>query len=133
MSNRPVASMALKWSTSSGLATDGDMSQTSITGTPTNLEGIEVISYQATYAATGTPVGTLSFQGSNNYDAQAGTGTFVDLDSTLITGLTACHPAGVAGDHLITIDTEVFKCKFIRPKYTRTSGSGTLNMWVFGS
>jgi hypothetical protein len=135
VSNSPVADLPLKWSSvvSGGLATDGDMSQTSITSTPTNVEGIKTLSYQLTWAATGSPIGTLSFEGSNNYSSTAGTGTWVAFSSSLIVGLSSVHPAGSAGDHLVTIDTGVCKARHIRVKYTRTSGSGTLTGWVFGS
>lgn len=135
MSNSPVAELKLRWSNavSGGLATDGDMSQTSITGTPTCTDGLDALSYQFTWAATGTPIGTLSFQGSNNYDSNDASGTWVTFDSTLIAGLSSCHPAGSAGDNLVCIDTDTFKAKFVRPVYTRTSGSGTLRGWVYGS
>lgn len=135
MSNSPVATLNLRWSAnpSGGLATDGDMAQTSITGTETNCEGIGTLSYQVKWAATGTPIGVLSFEQSNNYDRDTGTGDWVPCDSTRILGLSSCHPAGTAGSHLITIGTDVFQGRWIRIKYTRTSGTGTINAWVFGS
>lgn len=138
MSNRDAADLHLRWSANptGGAVTDGDMAQTSITGTPTCVAGLARVCYQMSWPATGTPVGTLSFEESNNHDVSHPTvtnGDWVAVDSTLITGLSSCHPAGSAGSHMITIGTHVFGGRFIRPKYTRTSGTGTINAWVHGS
>ena len=137
MSNSPVAQLHLRWtSTVSGaLDTDGDMSQAVVASTPTCCDGMSGISYQVAWAATGTPIGTLSVEVCNK-ESPTVTATSTDwvaFDSTLIGSLSSCHPAGTAGSHVIVVAEPELKAKWVRLKYTRTSGSGTLNAWVYGS
>lgn len=90
---------------------DGDLSS-DVTGASTNILHTDRVGYQIVY--TGTPTGTFSVQVSNDET------TWEDL--TLSTPVTA---SGSADNHFIDCETSA---KFIRLKYTSSSGSGTLQV-----
>jgi hypothetical protein len=124
------ATRKITWSTGvSGDTTAGDMDQASITGQATNIEAMAGLSYQ--YVWTGSsPLGALGWQVSNSYDASpnAATGTWTDLSTSLISNYSDLNPAGSAGNS--AVDLSGLKYKWIRPKYTKTSGTGSLQCWV---
>lgn len=95
------------------LIVDGDMSS-SITSDSTNILNTDRVGYQILF--TGTPTGTFSVEVSNDEV------TWAEL--TLSTAITA----NGSGDNAF-IDCES-AAKFIRLKYTSTSGSGTLQVHI---
>ena len=93
------------------LITDGDMSS-DVTSDTTNILYTDRVSYQISY--TGTPTGSFSVQISNDET------TWENM--TLSTAVSA---AGSADNHFIDCETGA---KYIRLKYTSSSGSGTLQV-----
>lgn len=124
-------SRATEWSSVvAGVVFDGDMSQASITGAPINAETLSQVSWQLKWAATGTPVGAIDIQASNNFDRGKGTGDWITVPRSLISGWADVQATGVSGEHLIQV--EDWPATWLRLIYTRTSGSGTLRAWAFG-
>ncbi len=94
-----------------------------LTSAPTNIRGIDNVSYQMAW--TGTPTGTFSFEVSNT--STSGTdGTWTVL--TLATSPT--NPAGSASN--TGVDLNQLSFKWVRMKYTNSGSTGTLNVTVFG-
>lgn len=81
---------------------------------------------------TGTPTGTLTVEGSNQYDPITNpNATFV----TLAAG--AVNPAlpGVAGagsSYIGNLTAQALGCRWFRLRYVNTSGTGQLNVWFAG-
>jgi hypothetical protein len=92
---------------------DGDMSA-NITGDSTNILYTDRVAYQLSW--TGTPTGTFTVEGSND--------ELVWVNLPLDPAVTA---AGSADDAVIEVETAL---KFIRLLYTRSSGSGTLQVHI---
>ena len=95
------------------LIVDGDMSA-SITADGTNILYTDRVGYQIDW--TGTPTGDFTVEVSNDED------TWVEL--TLSTAIAA---GGSADSAFIDVETAA---KFVRLKYTRSSGTGTLNVHI---
>jgi len=95
------------------LVVDGNMAST-ITSDSTNILHTDRVGYQLVW--TGTPTGDFTVEISNDET------TWTEL--TLSTAITA---AGSADNAYIDAETSA---KFIRFKYTATSGSGTLQAHV---
>lgn len=115
--------------------TSGDMSAVSITSTPTILQSLTRVSYEATWSGT-SPVGTLSVQVSNDYSLhQDGTvnnaGNWVSLVLNVSgTPSTTVSVSGNTGSDFIDVDgTAAYAVRLI---YTKGSGVGTLNATVNG-
>jgi hypothetical protein len=89
----------------------GDMGQ-SIVGEILPMEGNRHASFFFSWTATGAPIGTLSFEVSDdgvNFEA---------LPASMFPGM--AQPAGVAGTSLVdVIETDA---AYIRARYTRTGG-----------
>lgn len=113
--------------------TNGDMSLTSITSSPTILQSLTSCSYQAKWSGT-SPVGTLSVQFSNDYSVNpdgtinnAGTWTTIYLNVTGTPSQTVSI-SGNTGSAFIDIDkTAAYAVRLI---YTKVSGTGTLNALI---
>ena len=104
----------------------GDMSQSLITSKISNIEFLDNIGIQLVW--TGTPTGTFSVELSVDYqqDQQgnvlnAGTWTPMTFSSTPVA-------SGAAGN--IYIDINQISAPWMRVKYTKTSGTGTLQGWL---
>ena len=107
-----------------------------MTGTNVVLQDVEIdlqsfarVSYEI--RITGTPVGTLTLEGTNQADpaipGKAKTGvTFVTLPAAVIT---PALPA-VAGAAVNYIGDLVTAARFVRLRYVNTSGTGTLDVYV---
>lgn len=115
--------------------TNGDMSATSITGNATIIQKISMLSYGFSWSGS-SPVGTLSVQVSNDYslDSQgnvsnAGTWTTLTLN-VAGAAVTSIAVTGNTGTGFIDIDT--CGAYAIRPVYTKTSGTGTLQGMING-
>lgn len=107
----------------------GDMS-TSITSAPTNVQMIDNAGYSLSWS--GTPVGAFSFQCSADYtpgtfpsDYPVNAGTWTTM--TLSANITASGSPDNA-----YVDLTLLSAPWIRVVYTRTSGSGSLSIWVTG-
>ena len=94
---------------------DGDMSG-NITSAAQPLDFIVIYSVQLVWAGT-LPVGTVTLEASND----GTTWTTVADSSTAISGNTG---SGI-------IEYSLAGHKNVRVKYTRTSGVGTLNCWIY--
>lgn len=109
--------------------TAGDLSA-NLTSPVTDIRYLDNIAIQLIF--TGTPTGTFVVQGSLDYmrafseearAVNAGTWTTITLGSTLAA-------SGAAGN--ILVDLNQLSFPYIRVVYTRTSGTGSLDMWVEG-
>jgi len=100
-----------------------------LTSSPTNINKLSGVGYQ--FSWTGTPNGSLSFEVSNNYDPQNTTGAvWTALSTSLIAGYSGISPAGSAGNSYV--DLTGLKAKWVRCKYTNSSSTGTLDVYVSG-
>jgi hypothetical protein len=104
----------------------GDMSQASITSAVSNIEFLDNIGLQLIF--TGTPTGTFSVELSINYSqdqqgnvTNTGTWTPMTFSSTPVA-------SGAAGS--VYIDINQISAPWMRVKYTKTSGTGTLQGWL---
>jgi len=85
-----------------------------------------MISYDIAWSAGSTPVGVITVEVSNTY-ALKGDGTVRTAGNwTTLTLSSACAVSGNSGNGAIDVDATAFYA--IRLKYTRTSGSGTLDV-----
>lgn len=112
---------------------DLDMSA-SFNSQPYSVEYLSHGSIQAIWTGAGVPVGTFKIQVSNNaFKNNVGTddsanwntsATWEDMPGS------SCDAGGAAGHHM----WELWKCGYeaIRVVYTRTSGTGTANLYFFG-
>lgn len=101
----------------------------SVTSAVTIIQMLSMISYQIIWTSGSTPIGVVTVQVSNNYELNkdgtvrnAGTWTTIDGISEAI--------SGNSGSGFIDIDQHAGYA--MRLVYTRTSGSGTLNVVVVG-
>ena len=94
-----------------------------VTSLITVSTGLDNIGMQVKWTSSDA-VGIISVQASLNYDEQTGTGDWYDL--TFPTPLT--QPSSNNGGYLINLNQ--FPFPVYRIKYTRTSGTGTLNAWT---
>lgn len=108
---------------------DGDMSA-DITSPVTDIRFIDNVALLLKW--TGTPVGTFAVQGSVDYVAALPNASRVANAGTW-TSLTLSPTPSAAGsaDHVL-IDLPALGFPFIRVVYTRTSGTGTLTMYISG-
>ena len=109
------------------MVTAGDMSA-NITSLGFNVQSMDNIGLE--YVFTGTAAtGTWVFVGSNDsVDGTSGSGTWftVTPDGTLPT-----NPSGSSGANFGVAFTN-YPYKWLQVRYTRTSGSGTLNVIALG-
>lgn len=92
------------------ILTAGDMSQATLTSVAYDLQEKSLAAMQAIY--TGSPVGSLQVQGSND-----------DIHWSAVGSPTAIS---AAGDVLVNIGLVGFQ--FMRAVYTKTSGTGALTL-----
>lgn len=98
------------------VVSSGDMSA-DVTSDTTNIEHLDNIAYQLVW--TGTPTGTFAVEGT----VDGSTWAALDLSDPILA-------SGSADDALIVLSDLSFVS--IRVKYTRTSGTGTLNVFISG-
>lgn len=89
-----------------------DMSVSSTTSSSTSVQNTDNIGIILSWTGT-SPVGTVTISGSNDNS------TFVDLDFGSTISI-----SGNTGSDLLNINQ--FPCAYIRIKYTKGSGTGTL-------
>lgn len=101
-----------------------DMSS-SQTSTYSNVLGMDNIGLLLSWSGASSPVGSFSVEVSNDYNnsnaINSGTWIALDFGSTI-------SISGSSGSHEININQLPYS--WIRTKYTRTSGSGTLNVFL---
>lgn len=113
------------------VVTNGDMALSSLTSDVTILQSLTVGTYSYSWAGS-SPVGAIALQISNDYKLSAdgrtvenaGTWTSVtlDLNGTLVDAIPI---TGNSGNGIIEWTTGAYA---IRTVYTKTSGTGTLNV-----
>lgn len=102
------------------LLVDGDMSGSLLTNL-VDVSYTDNVGIQLNF--TGTPVGTFAVEGSIDYDDHLSTGNWSSL-----TFSSTPSAAGAADVHLLNLNQLPYKK--IRVRYTRSSGSGTLNVFI---
>jgi hypothetical protein len=109
--------------------TDGDMSGATVVSYGIDLQQLQLASFQAIW--TGSPVGNFTLECSNDI-AQVSPGVDPSLNVTnwsTYTGSTVAAGGG-AGDVMYNVLDAGFR--WVRLKYTKTSGTGTVNATFFG-
>ena len=109
--------------------TNGSMAG-NLTSEVTIIQKLSMISYDITWTAGATPVGTITVEVSNTYK-QDTSGVVVNAGSwTTLTLSATTTVSGNTGNGFIDID--VTAAYAVRLKYNSTSGSGTLNVTISG-
>lgn len=81
---------------------------------------------------SGTPTGTLSLLGSNQYDALINAGaTFVPLAAGAVTPALPAV-AGAASSTICALTAQALGCRYLQLKYVNASSTGQLNVWAHG-
>jgi len=106
----------------------GDMSQTSLTSEITSIQGVDNIAYQ--FVFTGTPTGTFTIEVSADY--APGTGPNSEPANSGHWDTLPITPALVAvgADGSVFVDLNQMGAPYIRAVYTKTSGTGSLNIFI---
>jgi hypothetical protein len=108
--------------------TNGDMSQASLTSIPTIKSNMSMVSYGVSWAGT-APVGTVTVQVSNDYSENAdGTVRHAGTWTTLVLSAPT-NVSGNTGNGFIDVVTGAYAIRLV---YTRTSGTGVLQVIVKG-
>ncbi len=114
---------------------NGNMSQATITSSPTIIFGISIVSYGYSWAGT-SPVGSVSVQLSNDYSLDSvgvvlNAGTWNTISFDLAGSVVTSAPvSGNTGNGLI--DVALTGAYAIRTVYTKISGVGTLQAVITG-
>lgn len=90
------------------------------TGTAVNTEFFPILAVQAVWSAGSSPVGTVTLEGSldgTNFTAISGVSISVSGNS-----------GAIVGKPTATLNAD----RFVRAVYTRTSGSGTISVYISG-
>ncbi len=113
------------------LITNGVMASTSqINSIVQNIQNFDNLGMEVSW--TGTPVGTLTINGCVN---NGPSGTLYSATSPIpaANALTfspvLTQPAGAAGGYIIDLNQYPFP--WLQVQYVNSSGSGTLNVWIF--
>lgn len=117
----------------------GDMSTATLTSSITNIQFLDNVGYQ--FSWTGSPVGEFSIEVSADYNQDSSsppnvlaTGNWIPLvftywDANAGTFVTdTAVPSSVGSP--IYLDLALLSAPWIRAKYTRTSGTGTLTATI---
>lgn len=110
--------------TADGALVSGTMAA-DITGPVTDVQWLDNMGLQVIWTSSDA-VGTIEVQGSNNWDPHLQTGDFEAL--TFSPALD--QPASDNGSYLVNVNQ--FPFKYLRVFYDRSSGSGTLKVWLTG-
>jgi hypothetical protein len=114
--------------TSTPVITNGDMSQSSITSLYTNIQGLDNSGYHINFS--GAPVGTFSVQVSGDYQpGKSPNSNPVNPGHWITLPLSPAITASGSPDSAF-IDLNQLAAPWIRIIYNRTSGTGTLNVFV---
>ncbi len=107
--------------------TNGSMAG-SLTSTPTIISDLSMASYDIAWTSGSTPVGIITVQVSNTYVQNPDGTTKVAGNWTTLDFGEDFNVSGNTGNGFLDIDATAGYA--IRLVYTRTSGSGTLNVTV---
>jgi hypothetical protein len=113
------------------LVTSGSLGASSVSE-ETILKDYDELMLEFEWSAGSTPVGNLSIEVCSDLGSGART-TWNTLEVTnTLDGTTSSNMAvsGNSGKHVVNFESAPFG--ILRIRYTRTSGSGTLNVWVSG-
>jgi hypothetical protein len=102
---------------------DATSAGSSFTSQVTDITYLDNVAIHLLVPSTGTPIGTFSVLGSVKPDA-------ADADCVAIT-LGSTPAATGAGDQIL-INLPALAAPFIRVKYTKSSGTGTVTGWICG-
>ena len=103
--------------------TNGDMSTTSITSAITNIQFLDNVGIQFNW--TGSPTGTFSIQVSADY-AQDNNGNVTNPGNWAPLNLSM----STTGGSPLYADLNQLSAPWIRAVYTRSAGSGTLQVFI---
>jgi hypothetical protein len=103
------------------VATSQDMGSSFEVFLPSSLQA-DVVGVQLNYTSGGSPVGTLEIQGSVDGDNYAS--LYLNINGA--SGLTVPIPANSSP---IVVDLYGSALPFLKLKYTRASGTGTMNIF----
>lgn len=106
------------------LTSAGDMSG-DVTSSAVDVRYLDSAALQAVWSNGSTPVGVLTVQGSVNYGQPGVTAawTTISLSATL-------NVSGSSGSAIADLTQITYP--YVRMVYTRSSGSGSLDIWVSG-
>lgn len=102
----------------------------SLTSAVTSILNLDNIGLEFVWSAGSTPVGTISVEISIDY-AQDTQGNITNAGTWVALALSPT-PSVSGNSGSIYIDINQISAPWIRAKYTRTSGSGTLNSYICG-
>lgn len=130
-------SHTLTWSKYLGTDTAaGDMATTGgATYSIVNIQSADDVGLQLSWAGS-SPLGTMSFTASNNYDPSTNSGSgavWTTVPASVWSATGTLNPAGSDSDVIATLAVrEVVRAKWLKLTYTPTSGSGTLRCYMHG-
>jgi hypothetical protein len=110
---------------------------TNMTGTAIVLSSIVDMLAADTTASleikiTGTPTGTITVEGSNQYDPLNNpSATFVPLAAGAVSPALPAI-AGAASNTICALTAQALGCRYFRVRYVNTSSTGVLNVWMHG-
>ncbi len=98
----------------------------SVNSSVADLQYMDDASVQFIWYSGSTPVGAINLQGSNQISTSGGTGvaSWTDLSTAIYVGSTSL--TGNSGSYLYNVPNAGFR--WLRAVYTRTSGSGRLDI-----
>lgn len=101
-----------------------------ITSSPTNVQYLDNVVYELSWPSTGSPNGTFAVQASEDYQVSS-TGTVTNSGTWVPLTLSSTITATGSADQAL-IDLNQIPFSWIRLVYTRSSGTGTLDVFVSG-
>lgn len=95
------------------------------TSDKTNVESMDVASVDLVWSGGSTPIGAITFESTNSSDndISAGNDDWVELEFGSVINI-----SGASGSHHIVFNVLPFRA--LRVKYTRSSGSATLDCTI---
>ena len=96
-----------------------------VQGKETNVENLDMIVYEI--VTTGAPIGVVQVEFLN---AKRGVGTDTDTWQLVEFSVGTDIPIGGAESHTIVFQVNPFHK--VRPRYVKTSGTGSINITIFG-
>lgn len=109
--------------------TNGSMAG-NLTSSVTIIQKLSMVSFDIAWSAGSTPVGTITVEVSNTYAQNADGSVKTAGNWNTLTSLGTLSVSGNSGNGFIDIDD--ISAYAIRLVYTRSSGSGTLNVTING-
>lgn len=114
----------------SQIVTAGDMSAATVTSGVADIRIFDNVGMQINF--TGTPTGTFAVQGSVDYLADAFNPAVVKNAGNWTALTLSPSPVASGAASTILLDLNQLSFPYIRVVYTKTSGTGTLNVYVSG-